>query len=201
MSCWRAACMSPRCIAARACTALTRGVAQLSARPASATHRTARGGQCIEHPLVDRLDRIERLRDVTEQDLRIVVQLIDRHPRKRLAVALGPLRQQRRLPVTRRRDHRDNRVGAPLRQSFDQQRTADGPGSNRGTTELRRDDAESRPARRPGSVGLLTFVAIAHALSGPPVKNLPVYDRTITRIRSSAAWSRQLGLLNPTADS
>ena len=62
---------------------------------------------------IDRLDRIERFRDVAEQDLRVVVPFVDRHPRERLAVALGPLRQQRRLPVTRRRDHRHNRAGSP----------------------------------------------------------------------------------------
>ena len=57
-----------------------------------AGHRTPRRGQRVEDPLVDRLDRIQRLRDIGEQDLRIVVPFVDRYPGERLAVALGPLR-------------------------------------------------------------------------------------------------------------
>ena len=41
-------------------------------------------------------------------------------PREGLAIALGPLRQQGRFAVTRRRDHRDNRAGIAPRQPFDQ---------------------------------------------------------------------------------
>jgi len=83
-------------------------------------HRTRRGGQRVEHPLTNRLDRIQRLGYITEQHLRVVVLLIDLHPGERLPVVLGPLRQQCRLPVTRRCDHRHDRPGAPLHQLVDQ---------------------------------------------------------------------------------
>jgi len=39
------------------------------------------GGQRVKHPPADRLDGIERLGDVGEQDLRVVVLLVGRHPR------------------------------------------------------------------------------------------------------------------------
>ena len=45
-------------------------------------HRTHRGGQRVEHPLADRLDRIQRLGDIAKQHLRVVVMLIDLTPRR-----------------------------------------------------------------------------------------------------------------------
>jgi len=83
-----------------------------------------------------------------------------------LAVALGPLRQQRRLPVTGRRDRHD-RTGISPRQPFDQRRTADGPAPHQRAYELRRDKIESRPAHILRPAGLLSHVAAYHALGGP----------------------------------
>ena len=80
-----------------------------------AGHRARRRGQRVEHPIADRLHRIEGLGHVAEQDLRVVVRLVDRHPREGLAVVLRPLRQQGGLPVTRRGDHRHDRAGNPAR--------------------------------------------------------------------------------------
>jgi hypothetical protein len=40
------------------------------------------GGERVEHPSIDRLHRIQRFRDIGEQDLRVVVRLLHRHPRK-----------------------------------------------------------------------------------------------------------------------
>ncbi len=133
-----------------------------------AGHRARRGGQRVEHPSVDRLDRVQRFRDIGQQDLRIVVPFVDRHPRERLAIALGPLRKQRRLPVTRRRDHRDNRTPIAPRQPFDQRRTTDGPGPYHRTAELRRQKVERRTARPVRPVGPFTHAAAAHAPTMPP---------------------------------
>jgi hypothetical protein len=102
-------------------------------------------------------------RDVDAGELSFV----DRRPREGLAVALGPLRQQRGLAVTRRRDHRDNRMGITPRQPFDQQRTAHRPGPHQRTQKLGRDEAEDRPARAARSAGALTHVAVAHAPRAP----------------------------------
>ena len=93
-----------------------------------ARHRTARGGQHVEHPAADRLDGIERRCDVGEQDLRVVVPLVDRDPGEGRTRVLGPLRQQRRLAVARRGDHRDDPARVPVRQPVKQRRTAYGPG-------------------------------------------------------------------------
>jgi hypothetical protein len=45
-----------------------------------ASHRATRGSQCVEHRLADRFDGVERFGDIGEQDLRVVVPLVDRHP-------------------------------------------------------------------------------------------------------------------------
>ena len=109
-------------------------------------YRAARGCQRLKHPLADRLHRVQRLRDVAEQHLRVVVGFVHRHPRKRLVIALSPLRQQRRLPVTRRRHHRDDRAGGARPQPLDQQRTTDGPGPDRRAADLRCHQVPTQPA-------------------------------------------------------
>ena len=112
-----------------------------------AGHRAARGGQRIEYPLAKRLDRIERLSDIGEQDLRVVVPLVQRHPRERLAVALGPLRQQRRLPVPGRRDHRDHRERPALPEPVNQGQPAHAAGPDHGMAQLRRSELGRKPIR------------------------------------------------------
>jgi len=113
-----------------------------------AGNRAPRGGQRVEYPPAHRLDGIERFGDVGEQDLRVVVLLAYRHPGERLAVTLGPLRQQRRLAVTGRRDCRHDRTGVLPRQLLDRRRPPDRPGPHQGTARLRHDQVEHRPATR-----------------------------------------------------
>ena len=105
-----------------------------------AGHRAARGGQRVEYPLVDRLDRIERFGDVGEQDLRVVVPFVQRHPGEGLAVALGPLRQQRRLPVPGRRHHRHDRKRRALPQPVNKGQPAHAARPYHRTAQLRRNE-------------------------------------------------------------
>ncbi len=111
-------------------------------------HRTGGRGQRVEHRPAHRLHRIQRLRDVAEQHLRVVVCFVGRYPREGLAVVLGPLRQQRGLPVPGRRDHRDDRAGVP-HQPSDQRRAADRARPQPGTAQLGRDQVEARSVVRP----------------------------------------------------
>ena len=61
-------------------------------------------------------DAVERGRDIRQQDDRIVVLLVDVHPRERARRARRPLRQQRRLPPARAggQEHDRNRCCALL---------------------------------------------------------------------------------------
>ena len=150
-----------------------------------AGHRTHRGGQRVEHPLIDRLDRIERCRDVAEQDLRVVVPLVDRHPREGLAVTLGPLRQQRRLAVAGRATTETTGRGSPrARRSIrDERRTV--PGRITGRQSL--DATKVRTLTRP------------HAVTGRPAdarRSRPCPDgplRFTSRRRCAPAGVRHAG--------
>ena len=53
----------------------------------------------VEHSRVQRADAVERGREVAQEDDRVVVPLVERHPGERAPVAQGPLGQQRRLAV------------------------------------------------------------------------------------------------------
>ena len=123
-----------------------------------AGHRAGRRGERLEHPLVDRLHRVQRRRHVAEQDLRVVVPVVYGHPGERLPVELGPLCQQRRLAVPGRRDHRHDRGRAVRRQPADQRGAGDGPGPRRRAAELGGHKVEPRPART-----LLPSGWLAHA--------------------------------------
>ena len=74
--------------------------------------RRARRRQRLEHAGVDRRDAVERGRDIRQQDDRIVVLLVDVHPRERPRRARGPLGQQRRLSPARAggQEHDRNRA-------------------------------------------------------------------------------------------
>ena len=135
-----------------------------------ARHRTRRRRQRIKHPLIDWLHRIQRRGDVAEQDLRVVVRLIDRHPGKRLTVALGPLRQQRRFPIPRRRDHRHDRAGIAASQPLDQQRPAHHPWSRQRTAQLRGEKVERRTICAARSASPLTHSANHHAPDDAPTQ-------------------------------
>ena len=57
-------------------------------------HRATGGGQLIEYPLADRLDRIERLGNISDQNPRVIVRLVQRHPRERLICVCGERRAE-----------------------------------------------------------------------------------------------------------
>ena len=130
-------------------------------------HRAHRRGQRLEHRTADRLYLVQRRRHVAEQHLGVVVSLIDRHPGEGVAIALGPLRQQRRLAVSRWRGNRHNRRTVITRQPFDQRRPANRPGPGHRTTELRHDKVKRWPARAPRTVGPLKHLAVVHAPTVP----------------------------------
>jgi hypothetical protein len=67
-----------------------------------------------KHARLDRLDPIERDRDVSQEDNRVTVGLVHRDPRERPTIALGPLGEQGGLAVPgRARDRHDGgRLGA-----------------------------------------------------------------------------------------
>src|SRR4029079_17212746 len=72
------------------------------------------------------------------ESLGIVVLGLEVDPQNRTPVALGPLGQQRGLPVSRRRDNRDDRaVGGTAE-------TVEESGANHGLSGRRRYDSRSR---------------------------------------------------------
>jgi hypothetical protein len=149
-----------------------------------------RGRPALEHPLIDRLDPVESLGDVSEQDLRVIVRLFRRHPGEGQAAGLGPLRQQRRLPITRRRHHRDDRPPITLRQPCDQRRTPHRPGPQQRRAHLRhhqigqrRDRAACPRDRAACPAVLLAHVTFAHPASSPR-NDLPLRDLAEPSARS-----------------
>src|SRR6185437_4982985 len=125
-------------------------------------HGTDGRGQRLENPLADRLNPIQRRRDIAEQHFRVIVLLVSGHPGEIPLLAPGPLREQRGLPVTRRRDDRDDRPGILLGQLRDQRRPADGAGPRGRRPELRRVQVEPGHSRVPRSTVPLTKVAVLH---------------------------------------
>jgi hypothetical protein len=75
------------------------------------TRDTARPGgspwarQRLENGLADRLDAVDRGRDVSQEDQGVVVARVESHPRERTRISLGPSCKKRRLAVPGRRDH------------------------------------------------------------------------------------------------
>jgi hypothetical protein len=74
---------------------------------------------------VDRRDLVVGVDEAPQQDRRVVVTPVDGQPCERPWVALGPLRQQRRLPVSRWGDDRRHRHPAGGFQEVQQGRPAD----------------------------------------------------------------------------
>ena len=73
--------------------------------------RSAWTRQRLEHLGRDRLDAVNRGRDVSQEHHRVVVSAVERDPREGTRIGLGPLRKQRRLAVTGRGDHGRERQG------------------------------------------------------------------------------------------
>ena len=67
----------------------TRMPTPAAGRPSRAPSLPA--GEHIEYPPVHALHRVERFGDIGEQDLRVVVRFVDRHPREGSWITVGPL--------------------------------------------------------------------------------------------------------------
>ena len=115
-----------------------------SSRGTTSRAPSSPGEERGEHPLIDRLNRVERFRDVAEQDLRVVVCFVDRHPREGLADA-RPTATAASSCRTRRADHRNDRARAGPRQTFDQRRTTHGPGCISGRWSLDATRSKANP--------------------------------------------------------
>ena len=99
----RQAGLSSRCRSSRTRTSgfVHRRQGRAQARDDRPLDRGARRRQRLEHARVERRDAVERGRDIRQQDDRIVVLLVDGHPRERSLRPRGPLSEQRRLPPAR----------------------------------------------------------------------------------------------------
>ena len=64
-----------------------------------------RARQRVEHLGRERFDAVNRGRDVAQEHHGVVVSAVERDPRERTRIGLGPPRQQRRLAVPGGRDH------------------------------------------------------------------------------------------------
>jgi hypothetical protein len=105
----------------------------------------ARCGQGPEDARVDRLDPIQRDREVGQQHRGIVVALVHREPTHPGALALGPLGQQGRFAVTGRSDHRDDRRGMRSQQPIQQRRAGHDPRAGQRRAQFRLHQLEGRP--------------------------------------------------------
>ena len=85
------------------------GESRSKARHGDRPDRRAGSGQGLGDIGPERGGPAEREGDVREEDGRIVVALVDRQPGEGPRVALRPLREERRLPVSGRRHDRDDR--------------------------------------------------------------------------------------------
>ena len=109
-------------------------------------HRPDRGtgrGQGFGHIRPERGGPAEREGDVGEEDRRIVVALVDRQPGEGPRIALGPLREERRLPVSGRRHDRDDRHLAARREPGDEGVSSQQAGARRWRDELRLENREA----------------------------------------------------------
>ena len=118
-------------------------------RDARQPGRAARAGQCVENIGRERLEAVERGRDVPQEQDRIVVPPVEGHPRERTRIRLCPQRQERGLAVPGgRRDGRE-RLRRPA-QPRDHVGLRDRAGSGPGRRELRLDEVEGGGPDRHG---------------------------------------------------
>ena len=109
-------------------------------------HRPDRGtgrGQGFGDIGPERGGPAEREGDVGEQDGRIVVALVDRQPGEVPRIALGPLREEGRLPVSGRRHNGDDRHLAARREPVDEGVSSQQAGARRWRDELRLENREA----------------------------------------------------------
>ena len=106
-------------------------------------------GQRLEHRRRERLDAVDRRRDVSQEHHCVVVTAVERDPRERTRIRVGPTREQRRLAVAGRCDH--GREGRARRaQPRDDVRLRHGSGSDQRRSEfgLRQIEGNVRIKRR-----------------------------------------------------
>ena len=80
---------------------------------------SAWAGQRFEHLGRDRLDAVNRGRDVAQEHDGVVVSAVERDPRERTRIGLGPSCEEGRLAVPGRRDHGRERRGRSAQPSDD----------------------------------------------------------------------------------
>ena len=105
----------------------------------------ARGGQGLEDCRVDRLDPVQRGRDIAQQDDRVVVALVDRDPGDPAPLPRRPLGEQRGLAIAGRGDHTDERRGLGGEQLLDQRGPGHEPRAARRRMELGLDQLKGWP--------------------------------------------------------
>ena len=88
---------------------LERGQRAPDARDPLRPARSPRPRQRVEDVGRHRLDTVDRGRDVAQEHQRVVVRAVERDPRERTRIGLGPPRQQRRLAVPGGRHHAHDR--------------------------------------------------------------------------------------------
>ncbi len=148
--------------------ALHRGDRRRQARHSRPPDGRLRGNKRIQRGTVDRLDPGERDRQVPEQNDRVVIARIDRHPRERPLIAHCPLREERCLPVARRRSEHHDRRRRHRPQAVDQPDSGDRVRPQPGRPHLRCHEVERRRARRlpSASLFLLTIRHVAPLQTG-----------------------------------
>ncbi len=107
-----------------------------------APHRPAGAGSSPERRRADRVNAVERRRDVREQRSGIVVPAFERHPGEGSRVLVRPLREQRRLPVAGRGGDADDVSVRGRAQLPDEIRSPDRALAERRDGELRREQVE-----------------------------------------------------------
>ena len=110
-----------------------------------AGHAGTRRRQRPEHLRLDPLDAIEDHGEIGQEHGRVVVAGVDRQPHHPRLLALGPLRQQGRLAVARRRDDGDHRGLVCGDETIDEGRAGDDALADRGGSSL--DSSNSNDSR------------------------------------------------------
>ncbi len=93
--------------------ALERSQCAPDARDALRPGGSPRAGQRVEHLGRERLDAVNRCRDVAQEHDGVVVSPVERDPSERTRISLGPPRKQRRLAVPGGRDHGREQARSP----------------------------------------------------------------------------------------
>ena len=99
--------LATRCRSSSASTSgpLECGQSAPETRDAARPSGSARAGQRVEHLGRNRLDPVNRRRDVAQEHHGVAVSRVERDPRERTRISLGPTREQGRLAVPGGRHH------------------------------------------------------------------------------------------------